>query len=202
MTLEQIAEIVRVAGERSERQGPLDAELVPNGGGEPHGHWWAVTTLPNHEGIAAAHLIARRFGIYLPQFSHSLMRRGRKVNYTRNMLPGYIFVFVWDISRHWRRILSVPGASGMLPRPVPDHMIDDLRGEENKLNPEFAMEQVIKYRKRRRQKRQQIIVSELTPIVKGEIVSVHAKSYWTGIETLEPEQRISKLHIALGLATL
>lgn len=198
MTLDQIAEIVRVAGERSERQGPLDAELRPNGGGEPHGHWWAVTTMPNHEGIAGAYLIARRFGIYLPQFPQTQIRRGRKIDYTRNMLPGYIFVYVWDIARHWRRILAIPGVTGMLPRIVPDHMIDTLRAEENKLNPEYVMEEVIYYRKRRK-KQQQHVVQRRTQVNPDDIVSVHAKSYWTGIETMNEQQRESLLHKALGL---
>ncbi|NEV80101.1 hypothetical protein DYI24_23990, partial [Rhodopseudomonas sp. BR0C11] len=126
------------------------AEIVPN----VKGAWYVVETMPGEERIAAAWLCARRFGVYLPEFEVTEIRRGRKVDAVRRMFPGYVFVFVWDIEAHFVRILACPGVRGVMmtqsapaacdvavyrvrgglrPAAVPDEIIDRVRAVENYL---------------------------------------------------------------------
>lgn len=191
----------RALTERALRN-PIRAQLTAG----TKGAWYAVLVHPGQEGIVCAHLIARQFGLYLPQYTRDIIVKGRKRTLTRNLFPGYVFVFAWNISRNARRINSIPGTNGILsnnykePVVISDAMIDQVRIEENKLNPEFIMDSVIRYRKRRR-KRVPIITEELVPLSKEDIVSVHSKSYWADMDQLADSQRIDLLHKALGLAS-
>jgi transcription antitermination factor NusG len=134
--LECARHAVEVANERAEKQGPLDAELVP----DVTAAWYALVTEPGHEKLAVSHLIGRRFGIYLPEEEITEIRRGRKVTRRRLLLPGYVFVFVWGIERHTRRLRSIPGVIDIMhsnerPQVIPDYAIDRLREIENENNP-------------------------------------------------------------------
>jgi transcription antitermination factor NusG len=119
---------------------PLSAELVP--GISPA--WYLIESYPNHERIAASHLIARRFGMFVPETEETIVRRGRKLDVTRLMFTGYLFVFVWDIDRHAHRIQSCPGVSRIVltsdgektwPAVIKDQTIDQIRAVENTLRP-------------------------------------------------------------------
>lgn len=113
----------------AEKAGPFAAEIAP----ERAPAWYLLTTQPASESLAASHLVGRRFGTYLPTFwadvtlpNSGLCRAGRP------MFPGYLFAFVWDIFRHWRRIHGCPGVRGVLtvddqPVIVPDSVIGDLQ---------------------------------------------------------------------------
>ncbi|MGJ4893760.1 transcription termination/antitermination protein NusG [Bradyrhizobium oligotrophicum] len=117
--------------------------------------WHLIETYPNEERTVAAHLVARRFGIYVPETQQTIIRRGRKVEVTRLMFTSLIFVFVWGIERHWKRIMSVPGVARIrtitaagdqtIPLTVPDHVIDRIRVCENYERPisEEALERAI-----------------------------------------------------------
>lgn len=189
--------LASVAG-KVERQGPLDAEVVP--GIEPG--WYVVITQPGQDGIVGGHLIGRRFGIYQPRFPLTTIQRGRKVTRWHNFFPGYLFVFVWGIHRHARRIQSIPGVSRLLykagtdiPAKVPFDLIDHIRAEENKENPIQYTEQVVRMRKRR--KKRSLEKEEKTyQVDPDEIVSTYSKSYWARTEVAE---RFDLLHKALGL---
>jgi transcription antitermination factor NusG len=102
--------------------------------------WRIVETLPSHERIAGAHLIARRFGIYVPEIEGVEVRRGRKRNFLRPMFPGYIFVFVWGIKAHISRIMNCPGVwkimkNGSEYAALPDGAINEIRAVENSMRP-------------------------------------------------------------------
>lgn len=97
------------------RANPFHAEIVP--GCTPN--WHILVCQANNEQIAAGHLIGRGFGTYLPQFTETVVERGRKKDRTWNMFPGYLFLFVWDIHFHWRRIMSCVGVGGVLCLPEP-----------------------------------------------------------------------------------
>lgn len=181
--------------ERADKAGPLCAEIVS--GSEPR--WYIVVTTPGQEGIAAGHLIGRRFGVYQPRFPDPKIIRGRKQRRWRNLFPCYLFVFVWDAERHARRILACPGVARMLcigerPVPVPFDVIDHLRAEENKLNPVQYTIDVVRVRKRRK-KRTQVTEQKVVEADPDDIISVSSKSYWT----LDEPERFSLLHKALGL---
>jgi transcription antitermination factor NusG len=113
---------------------PLMAELVP--GVSPR--WHVVEVY--RERTAAAHLIARRFGVFVPEKEQTVVRRGRKFEQTTLMFPGYIFVFVWDIGEHLHRIRAVPGVSRVMfidgkPAILSDKLIDEIRAVENRERP-------------------------------------------------------------------
>ena len=57
--------------------------------------WHIIETMPAHEQSAAAHLVGRRFGVYLPETEQWEVHRGHKVKMLRPLFPGYLFVFVW-----------------------------------------------------------------------------------------------------------
>jgi transcription antitermination factor NusG len=182
---------------RVEKQGPLDAEIVPG----IEAGWYILITQPGQGGIASSHLIGRRFGVYEPRFPTTTIERGRKVTRWRNFVQGYIFVFVWGIDAHRRRILSVPGVQRLLctfpsdtPFKVPDALIDKLRAQENLENP-IQYSVAIKARKRRKKRR----LDKQEKLVQAEaedIVSVSSKSYWsTAVEAVH----VNLLEKALGL---
>lgn len=134
--LECAQRALEVASERAEKQGPLDAELLP----DVKAAWYALVTEPGHEKLAMSHLVGRRFGIYLPEEEITEVRRGRRVTRRRLLLPGYVFVFVWGIERHTRRLRSIPGVVDILhnnerPQVIPDCAIDRLREIENENDP-------------------------------------------------------------------
>lgn len=121
---------------------PFAAEIVP--GITPL--WHVIETQPNHERTAASHLIARRFGVFIPETEETLIRRGRKVDVNRLMFRGYLFVFVWSILRHLGRIETCPGVARVIfvddepdqprrPAVISDKKIDEIRAVENSKRP-------------------------------------------------------------------
>lgn len=183
-----------------EKMGPYSAEIVPGTGA----NWHAVIPAPAHERVAAAHLVARGFGIYLPEIDVTIIRRGRKVDLVRLLIPGYLFVYVWDIARHVNRIRACPGVMDFLKadgqiRVIPWSMIDQLRVIENQERPlSLPMDEVIKPRKKRwRRSRKEI------QAVPAEIIGIHA--YSPMMEEMrqagiDDAARISAFNKALGLS--
>jgi transcriptional antiterminator NusG len=119
---------------------PVDPRMADMAPGVT-GSWILVETYPNEERTVAAHLVARRFGIYVPEIQQTIVRRGRKIEVTRLMFTSLIFVFVWGVERHWKRIISVPGVARIrtitaandrtIPLVVPDQVINRIRVCEN-----------------------------------------------------------------------
>lgn len=174
----------------SERAGPFFAEIVP--GCDPS--WHAINTAPMEESIAAAHLVGRRFGVYVPTFEQVSIVRGKRIAKRRPLFPGHIFLFVWDIHRHLRRIRSCPGVVRVLtvderPVVVEDEAIDRMQAIEfNGIDVELP-------KRRRKRKHRQFDVESAAP---NEIV-IRTRSFWTGVEALDDEGRVGVLHKALGL---
>lgn len=173
-----------------ERQGPFAAEIVP--GCKPN--WYAVLIAPSHELITAAHLAARRFGVYVPQFDEKEFVRGHARVRRANLLPGYDFVFVWDIERHWGRIRACPGVTGLLrtvdgdPAVVPDDFIDRMQVIEC-----ASFASLMKPKRGRPGWRRRRQCDE------ADVVTISTRSYLDGIETLAASERISLFRQALGL---
>jgi transcriptional antiterminator NusG len=194
----------------------LSAEIVP--GVEPH--WYVIEVAPNRERTVAAHLIARRFGIFIPETEEVLIRRGRKVDVARLMFTGYVFVFVWDMGRHLGRIESIPGVARIMrkptsdseafgaPRIVSDYQIDQIRAVENTKRPLFAaiVEEVEPKKKKRRwrksRKDAKELASELADERDNDIMLVRSWSpFQDSLMTLDSDGRNGALLNALGLSS-
>lgn len=189
-----------------EKMGPYRAEIVPGA----KASWYALLTAPSHENIAAVHLSARGFGIYLPEFEITDVRRGRMVTRTRLLLPGYLFVYVWDVARHTRRIHACPGVHGFMTfgeqvLALSWDVINEIRVIENLERPlSLPMDVVAAPRKKNRRWRRSRIAHTETVQVPNEILCVHAYSPF--IEAmrragLDDEDRIKAFHHRLGLGS-
>jgi transcription antitermination factor NusG len=202
-----------MVNERVEKVGPLDAEIVP---GETAA-WYALKVEPSHEKIAVAHLIGRRFGIYLPTDQVTETRRGRRVTRTRLLLPGYVFVFVWGIGKHLHRLRAIPGVVGIMtrneqPQVIPDWAIDRLREIENEKNPvavtiEDVLEQTAKPRRKKGKKGKKSRSRNSRPpkrewsaaVARKEIIGSHAYSpYIEALRAESEEVRLEAFHKLLA----
>lgn len=141
----------------------LDSGKLRNGSdiaeiGSYKGHWLVVQVNTGDEGIAAAHLIARGYGIFIP---------GRYSESNRvwiSMFAGYIFVYVFGIEHHRSRILSCPGVTDFMyeishpscPYVVPDQFIDSMRRYERKSIEDQKSGVVPNGRKRHRRRRKSL----------------------------------------------
>ncbi|WP_296741412.1 transcription termination/antitermination protein NusG [Mesorhizobium sp.] len=172
---------------------PRDAEIIP--GVIPK--WYVVKVYPGAERKVADELIARRFGIFIPESEKTVVRRGRKVDRVELMFPGYIFVFVWDVLQHRSRIECVPGVTGLIyddgkPAVITDDKIDIIRAVENGERP-LVKETTNGKRGRRRRKR---------AAVDMEIVSVKPWSAFADdLIALDSQGRNQSLMRALGLCS-
>lgn len=96
--------------------------------------WYVVQTQMNAEHKAAANLARQGFDCYLPRYLKR-RRHARKVEtVAAPLFPRYMFVAVGD-SQPWRSIRSTIGVSHLVcrgdePTPVPDGVVDQIRGRE------------------------------------------------------------------------
>lgn len=190
-----------MAAQYERRIGPREAEIVSG----IEGKWLIVRVEGGREGTAAAHLVGRRFGVYLPQFPEVLIIRGRKVERLRNLFPGYLFVYVWDVSRHLRRIMAVPGVIEVMTRNdqpviVSDAKINEIRAQEESEWPLITTVDIVRIRKRRK-KYSQVHETKQVHVEPQDIISTRSAGWIRGIAHLDDDERISKLHVALGLAS-
>lgn len=181
-------EAIAAINARRDRDGPYRAELRP--GTSPQ--WHLVKCAPGDENKVSAHFAGRGIGGYLPEFEVSYQRKGATLRARRLLFPGYIFVFVWDVKVHWRRIMACPGVVRIEcvdehPVVVPDDMIRRMQVIEA-LNG-ATLESLLK---RGRGKRGRF---DGTP----KTVTISTKSYMDGITRLDAQGRIGRLHTALGL---
>lgn len=191
---------------------PLVAEVV-------HGispAWHLVETHPNQESTAAAHLVARRFGVFVPESEHDIIRRGRKRHVTRLMFTGYLFVFVWSVLYHRDRIEACPGVKRIVnitmpdgserPAVVSDKEIDQIRSVENGQRPlpailmpaDISRPKSKKKHKSRKKKKELVKVD---PQRDDDIVACYAWSpFQRDLLTLDEQGRNGALRKALGLS--
>lgn len=166
---------------------PLNAQIVV----DCTPRWHVVITRPGEEGIASGHLIGRRFGVYQPMETRQYPACRGRAAYSRNLplFRGYLFVFVWDINAHVRRIMACPGISRVLcdgsrAAVVPDRLINELQAREAGMT-------AIPRRSKRNKRNHETV----------EIIRIAPYSALHGIESLDDAGRISLLHQALGLAS-
>lgn len=185
------------------------AEVLP--GVVPH--WYLLDTHPGEDRIAAAHLIARRFGVYQPQVSLTEVKRGRKVVSKRAMFPGYLLVFVWDIEAHFARIVACPGVRGVVmkhiapvgttaPAVIADEVVDMIRSVENQemADADAVVLATRKKRKRRRHYRDAGAVADVAeqPAIIG---ARPWSAFADGFMALDDDGRNRALRKLLGLSS-
>lgn len=199
---------LEISAQLEGRTGKRTAEVFP----DVTPHWHVVTVLPGQERTAADDLSDRCFGVYLPESEHTEIRRGRKVDLKRLMLPGYVFVFVWDVDRHVDRIRACDGVRGLLfingkVAIVPDALIDRVRRVENYyrplkgLTPETDGATAKKPKRCWRKKRKVEGWVDAQQQWDNEIVSVHSYSpFLEELRAAANDQQASAFHKALGLA--
>ena len=162
------------------------------------GLWHVLTIEPQHEGVAFAHLVARRFGCYLPELVTTEVIRGRKRDVHRPMFRGYLFVLVFGFEAHWRRIFACPGVTGVLmngghPAIVPDEAMRIIQAQEHILRNE--VEHIAKPKKRWRKTRAEGPKPESSPIH----ISMTTYSALQCLNSLDDKGRVGALRKALGL---
>lgn len=171
------------------KAGPFRAQIVP----DCTPHWHVVTTEPGAEDRALKRLSEKGFGVYLPRFDQTAAALGVARG---PIFPRHLFVFVWDVLGHWRRVRECQCVTSILtkgevPVVMPDRDIARLQVME------FGGLGLFRSAKRVRagwRKAKQAAADD------GLVdVSITSKSYWEGVVRLDSEQRIGALHRALGL---
>lgn len=184
------------------RDGPFSAEIVP----DCSPRWHLIETLTGQEEKAVEFLVDRHFGVFMPKFQDDaeLILDGVNICGGRGLIfPGHIFVFVWDIERHWRRIRTCPGVLRVLmnrpehPVIVSDSAIDFIQALQFGKSPAPRGK-----KKSRKAKYQEKYLQPNTAENGKDIISITTKSYWRDIGALDGAGRNHLLHKALGLETI
>jgi transcription antitermination factor NusG len=185
---EVLAELARPVA----RFDPRDAELVP--GLTPR--WHVIETYAHCEREVAKELIARRFGIFVPEGTETIVRRGRRIDRIYLMFPGYIFVFLWLSDLNFHRVTCTPGVLQLLssvegtPLILSDEQIDEIRAVENAERAELPSSKS-KRKKRRYSNR----------AYDDDVIAVRPWSaFQDRLLTLDSEGRNQTLRKALGLS--
>ena len=94
--------------------------------------WTAARFQPRFERLAMHFLELAGFEVYLPRLREQRVQRGRKVDVTPPLFPGYCFV---AIELQWHAAHRAPGTLGLVmngggPAHVPDSVIAELRSRE------------------------------------------------------------------------
>ena len=95
-------------------------------------YWTAARLVPQQERLALHCLGLAGFDVYLPRLREQRIVRGRRVEVTPPLFPGYCFV---AIELQWHAAHRAPGTLGLVmngggPAHVPDSVIDELRSRE------------------------------------------------------------------------
>jgi transcriptional antiterminator RfaH len=90
-------------------------------------HWTVAQTESQREHIAADHLGRRGFEVYLPRIKEAPKQ-------IEPLFPGYVFV---RVENHWHAINATIGIlrvllAGECPAILPQHVVDELRGREDR----------------------------------------------------------------------
>jgi hypothetical protein len=157
--------------------------------------WHVLLIEPQHENVAAAHLAGRGFGVYLPTVT-VIDRKDRGKFKDVPMFRGYLFTFVWDIWKHYRRIMACPGVIGPLmvgeqAGVLTDSEIDLIQAQEGGM--------ISKPRKRKRRWRRDIQSPSIAADPQ-EIVRINTYSALADLKGLDAAGRVGALRKALGLS--
>jgi transcriptional antiterminator RfaH len=95
--------------------------------------WIAAQLLPRREALALHCLALEGFATYLPRCRERHVVRGRKIEATPPLFPGYLFI---GIEAQWHAARWSPGIVGLImdgivPARVPDAIIADIRSRES-----------------------------------------------------------------------
>lgn len=98
--------------------------------------WYVVQTQANAESKAVTHLRRQGFPTYLPRYLKRRRHARRVDTVAMPLFPRYLFVEIDTNNQRWRSICSTVGVSrlisnGNCPVPVPDAVINSLKGREN-----------------------------------------------------------------------
>jgi transcriptional antiterminator RfaH len=95
-------------------------------------YWTAARYVLAQERLALHFLRLARFEVYLPRLREQRILRGRRVEVTPPLFPGYCFV---AIELQWHAAHRAPGTNGLVmngggPAHVPDNVIAELKSRE------------------------------------------------------------------------
>jgi transcriptional antiterminator RfaH len=108
--------------------------------------WYVVRSKPRAERLAALALEARGLDTFLPEWR----RRRRDGDQREPLFPGYLFVRADDSTDPLLRARSAPNVARILgsasgPEPVPDELVEEIRGRCERLYQEpFAAGQQVR----------------------------------------------------------
>lgn len=154
--------------------------------------WFVLTCEPNREKVAASHLIARRFKVYLPEISTTATRgvRRAKMLVSRPMFRGYLFIRLGREDR-WTWVETAPGVLRFL------RLEDDFAViSDQEMQRVYDVEQGEIRIKKERKYLHEFEVNEPVRVAAGLFSGLNGR-----IETLDDEERITILLSMLGRAT-
>ena len=104
---------------------------------EPTMRWYVAQTRVNCEAQAASNLLRQGYAVYYPRYLRQRRHARKLETVIRPLFPRYIFIGIDLAAQRWRVVCSTLGISHLVttgdrPLPVPDAVIDDLRGREDK----------------------------------------------------------------------
>lgn len=186
---------------------PRHAEIVQ--GGTPS--WHVIEVFASAQAEVATELAEHRFGVYVPEFDETVIKRGRKIERRVPMFSGYVFVFAWYSDQHWQWISNTPGVIGFVGE-LTDQEIDIVRTIENMMRPiEINLPDRdppprSKSKKKRWKKGRALNAARAAkpkPIteadLRNEIITTRAWSAFADIIELDTDARNLTLRKALGL---
>lgn len=88
--------------------------------------WYVVSVFSRD---AENELAKRRFGIYVPACRETIISRGRKRDVWMQIMPGYVFVLVWETDANLQRLARTSGVEKVIGW-IEDYEIDRLRYRE------------------------------------------------------------------------
>jgi transcriptional antiterminator RfaH len=95
--------------------------------------WYVIQCKPREERRALENLERQSFRCYLPMLAVEKLRHGTVRAVPEPLFPGYLFVRLDELTDNWHSIRSTRGVIQLVrfreyPVPVPDSMIDGIRG--------------------------------------------------------------------------
>jgi transcription antitermination factor NusG len=196
-----LSRFIDLSREEYDRQGDLDAEIVE--GVKPK--WHVIEAFPGQEFKVRDTLAERRFGVFFPTYRvWEKNRYGVTVMKVRRLISQYLFVFVWDIDRHWTRITGVDGVSRILKDGneaaiIKDEVIAHLRVLEVYVEEKIEFANKNKKPKRRKKKHAHNGDDDTVKIYPARWVKLDGE--WVlEADALDAENRRAVFHKAIGLA--